>query len=158
AASSQEAAIRAARTAAAQQQMSAVEVSMLVAFSPLEPLLSSWSDDKAIALFERFVANHTWQTPTLELYRVWADALSGESSFWDDPELKLFPKAWVDSWRPERHKFLVGMGSSERVTLASRTKQWYRAQLDLVRRMHGAGVGFLAGTDASQWNFMVPGI
>ena len=34
----------------------------------------------------------------------------------------------------------------------------YGAQVELVRRMHVAGVGFLAGTDASQWNFMVPDV
>jgi imidazolonepropionase-like amidohydrolase len=33
----------------------------------------------------------------------------------------------------------------------------HRAKIDLVRRMHDAGVGFLAGTDVSNWNFTVPG-
>ena len=50
------------------------------------------------------------------------------------------------------------MSAPDRVALAPRVEAWYRAQLDLVRRMHAFGVGFLAGTDASQWNIMVPGI
>jgi hypothetical protein len=30
--------------------------------------------------------------------------------------------------------------------------------MDVTQRMHKAGVKFLAGTDVSQWNFLVPGL
>jgi imidazolonepropionase-like amidohydrolase len=67
------------------------------------------------------------------------------------------PKDWVDSWRPERNQFLAGVPPSEVPGYIQRMEATHRAQLDLVRRMHAAGVGFLAGTDVSNWNFTVPG-
>ncbi len=155
--SSRETELRAARLAALSGRTTFVDQVLIQAFPPIEPFLSDWSDAKASALFKKFVANHTWQTPTLELYRVWGAALGDDPLFWKNPNLAFMPKDWRDSWRPERSQFLSGVPPSERPGVILRMKAWYRSQLDVVLRMHAAGVGFLAGTDVSQWNFMVPG-
>jgi imidazolonepropionase-like amidohydrolase len=153
--STQEAELRAQRLRATGQKLSHGEQIRVLAFPPLEPLLDSWSDAKATALFQRFVANQTWQDPTLVLFQAWAAA--GTESFWRDPLLEYIPTAWKESWRPDRHQWVKEIPRAELPAFYAHVTRWHRAQLDLTRRMHGAGVRFLAGTDASQWNFMVPG-
>lgn len=128
------------------------------AFPTIEPLVSSWDYRKAAELFEKFKQNGTWHTPTLELYRVWTNAPFDDPVFWDDPDLALMPADWRASWHGDQSEFLVGRPPSEREALRHRVRQWYQAQMDVARRMHQAGVKFLAGTDVSNWNFMVPGI
>lgn len=126
-----------------------------VAYPPLAPLIAAWSDEKASALFARLVANSTWQVPTLADFHAWA--ASGRSSFWQDDRLSLLPQAWLDSWRPDQHFQFRHIPEAELGEFYKQLEEWYRAQLDMTRRMHDAGVGFLAGTDASAWNFQVPG-
>ncbi len=156
--SSRETELRSARLASLSGRTTFVDQVLVMAFPAIEPFLSDWSDAKASALFKKFVANHTWQTPTFELFRVWGAALGDDPSFWNDPNLAFVPKDWRESWRPEHSQFLTGLSRSEVQGLILRIKAWHRSQLDLVRRMHAAGVRFLAGTDVSQWNFMVPGV
>jgi hypothetical protein len=124
-------------------------------FPPLEPLLVGWSDDKASVLFRRLAANRTWQVPTLADFRAWAK--SGEPSFWQDERLSLLPESWLASWRTDQHSAFSDMVPAELPAFYAHLESWYQAQLDLTRRMHEAGVGFLAGTDTSAWNFQVPG-
>ena len=155
--SSQENELRAKRLAAMSRLPDFVDLVWEQAFPPIGPFLSTWSDAKADALFAKFVKNRTWQTPTLELYRVWTMALFDDPSYWSNPDLALMPADWRDSWRGDRNQFVKGKPAAERSALQLRTKAWYESQLDVARRMHKAGVRFLAGTDVSQWNFMVPG-
>lgn len=157
--SKREPALRAERLAAAGSGLSPGEQEMLLFTPPTEALFSTWRDDKAAALFHRFVANHTWNTPTLMIFAVRRPALSDDTAFWNDPNLTLVPRAWVDSWRPEHTKhWLAGVPRSDVPAYLARFATWNHAQLDLVRRMHVAGVGFLAGTDVSNWNMLVPGV
>lgn len=156
--SSQENELRARRLAAMSRLPDFVDLVWEQAFPPIEPFLSTWNDAKADALFSKFVQNGTWQTPTLELYRVWTMAPFDDASYWSNPELSLMPADWRDSWHGDQNKFVKGKPAPERSALQMRTKAWYQSQLDVARRMHKAGVKFLAGTDVSQWNFMVPGL
>ena len=143
--------LRQTRVAAIDQEYSIRSVG----FPPLEPLLAAWSDDKASALFGRLVANRTWQVPTLADFRAWA--ASGKSSFWEDDRLSLLPESWLESWRPDQHREFRDIPPAELPAFYAHLDNWYRAQLEMTRRMHDAGVGFLAGTDASAGNFQVPG-
>jgi Amidohydrolase family len=156
--SSREDQLRSERLRAVTSQLSTAEKELVVAFPETEPLLSTWDEQKASALFKKFIANHTWQTPTLVNFAVRGPALNGDASFWSDPNLALMPKDWVDSWRPARNQFLAGVPPSEVPTYIRRFEATHRAQLMLVQRMRSAGVDFLAGTDVSNWNFTVPGI
>ena len=150
--------LRSERLGALKKRLSTAEQELVVAFPETEPLVSSWSDEKASALFGKFITNHTWQTPTLVNFAVRGSALNGDASFWNDPNLALTPKDWVDSWRPARNQFLAGVPPSEVPTYIRRFEATHRVQLNLVGRMRAAGVAFLAGTDVSNWNFTVPGI
>ena len=155
--STREADLRIERLAALGRTMSLAERESVLAFPATTALVSTWSDEKASALFRKFVANHTWQTATLINHEARLRAFRGDSSFWDDPDLKLMPKDWVDAWRPERNQFLEGLPPTAIPEYITRMEATHRAKVDLVRRMHNAGVSFLAGTDVSNWNFTVPG-
>lgn len=111
--SSRERELRAQRVAALEKQLSTAERELELAFPATEPLSASWNDEKASALFAKFVANRTWQTPTLVNFAVRGPALDGDASFWSDSNLAPMPKDWVDSWRPERNQFLAGVPRSE---------------------------------------------
>jgi len=155
--STRETELRRERVTALAHQMSLAETERVLAFPPTEPAIATWSDAKASALFRTFVANRTWQTPTLINHEARLRALRRDSSFWNDPDLQLMPRDWVDAWRPERNQFLKGLPSATIPGYLRAMEATHRAKMDLVRRMHEAGVGFLAGTDVSNWNFTVPG-
>jgi hypothetical protein len=156
--SSRETELRATRLASIGRFSKFADLVWEQAFPTIEPLLSTWDDGKASALFATFVRNATWQTPTLELYRVWTIAPFDDPAFWDNRDLAFMPIDWRESWRGDHSEFMVGKPPSERRALRRRVQQWYQSQIDVARRMHQAGVKFLAGTDVSNWNFMVPGI
>jgi imidazolonepropionase-like amidohydrolase len=128
------------------------------AFPPIEPVVANSREEKARVLFTKFVANRTWQTPTLADWRVWSLAPFDDAGFWSDSSLSLMPEDWRRSWHGDQNKFLTGKLPSERTALQARAKAWFQSHLDMTRRMHDAGVPFLAGTDVAQWNFMVPGL
>lgn len=133
--SSREPELRARRLAALAGRLSTAERELELAFPSTEPLISTWNDEKALALFRKFVANRTWQTPTLVNFAKRGPALNGDAPFWNDPNLALMPKDWVDSWRPEHNQFLAGVPRPQVPDFISRFKATHRAQLDLVRRM-----------------------
>jgi imidazolonepropionase-like amidohydrolase len=155
--SSQETAIRTAKLESLRGANAAIDQALIIHFPSIEPYLATWSDKKASALFAKLVANRTWQTPTLELYHAWGAALD-DPAFWSDPNLALIPKDWIESWLPHGSQFLREIPESELPDVILRIKAWYRAQLEVTRRMHAAGVSFLAGTDSSRWDFLVPGL
>ena len=68
-----------------------------------------------------------------------------------------FQKDWPDGWHHERNAFLSDLSQSHLAALVQRMKAWYESQLVVTKRMRTTGIGFLAGTDVSQWNHMVPG-
>jgi len=126
-----------------------------IAFPPLEPRVSSWNDEKAYALFERLKANGTWIVPTHITIRAWAE--SGSSAFWEDERLLLLPESWLEFWKPENHFGFKKIPKEELPEYYKHIGNWYRAYLQLTKKMNEHGVKFLAGTDASFWNFQIPG-
>jgi imidazolonepropionase-like amidohydrolase len=114
-------------------------------------LLSTYSEKTCDALFAKFRANQTWQTPTLVLLR--HDAYpTPQSDAAVANMLKYVPKAIVSNWQESRKK---------QDQLASRTEYDLRNQLfdrssQVVGKMQAAGVGILAGTDSAAPE-LVPG-
>jgi imidazolonepropionase-like amidohydrolase len=96
----------------------------------------TYSEEKAAALFARFVKNGTWQCPTLTVLR--SLAYLDDKDFTNDSRLK-YVSPFVKSallWKP----------NSQSQDLADR-KRLFNRYLELVRAMHRAKVSFLAGTD-----------
>jgi hypothetical protein len=124
-------------------------------YPDLQPMFDTWSEVREQELFDTLIRNKTWQVPTLVLFRVWSKMHLPE--YWDDPALEYVPASWRETWTPETHKWYSLMPKDDPELVPGRIRTNSDAQIAITGRMHAAGVPILAGTDASQWNFLVPG-
>jgi imidazolonepropionase-like amidohydrolase len=136
-------------------ELSMGEYILELGYPDLEPMLSTWNEERENELFSTLVENHTWQVPTLALFRAWSRVHLSE--FWDNDALRYVPASWRDTWTPTGHKWYSKFQANDPETVRSRIRGTYQALLQILGRMHAAGVPIMAGTDASQWNFIVPG-
>lgn len=110
--------------------------------------LESYDPTKAAALFKKFVANGTWQVPTLVCRRTWA--LLNDPDYTDDPRRKYLPLFITATWGRETRDgtvILRGLGITLEPKDIEYQKLLFEGHLKLVRDMHKAGVKLLAGTD-----------
>jgi len=124
-------------------------------YPDLEPMLGTWSEEREQELFATLIKNHTWQVPTLALFHAWSRIHKPE--FWDNDALKYIPAGWRATWTPTTHKWYSLFPTEDPDLVHSRIRAQYDALFQVLQRMHAAGVPIMAGTDASQWNFIVPG-
>jgi Amidohydrolase family len=101
----------------------------------------------ADSLFKKFVANHTWQTPTLPLLLDLA-YLTPATDRVNDPRLKYIPGNVKKIWQQGRRASLANRTDSD---FAQRAELVERS-LAVVREMNLAGVKILAGTDSAAPN------
>ena len=111
--------------------------------------LDSFDNNKASALFARFVKNGTWVCPTLTVLR--AVAFSNEADFRNDPRIKYIPESlkqpfWEDAygWKEHTPEF------------NAQAKRVYQKQLEVVGMMNRAGVRLIAGSDTAN-PYVFPG-
>ena len=116
----------------------------------LDLTLSTHDQTKAAALFEKLVANQTWQCPTLVVLR--SISSLNDPEFIKDERLHYLPEFWAKTWDPAND---FRFKSYDEADWASARRGYLRA-LKLVSGMHAAGVPFLAGTDCSN-PFTFPG-
>ena len=114
---------------------------------PPRGTLDTFSDQKALRLFERFARNGTWQVPTLVEEQSFALLISG--SLMDQRGMSFIPPAMQKPW--DLANILTPLSAEDRQDLVKIVPM----MLDVVGRMHRAGVKILAGSDAS-W-LVVPG-
>jgi imidazolonepropionase-like amidohydrolase len=112
-----------------------------------QEVLDSYSSQKADSLFKKFVANHTWQTPTLPLLLDLA-YLTPATDRVNDPRLKYIPGNVKKIWQQGRRASLANRTDSD---FAQRAELVERS-LAVVREMNLAGVKILAGTDSAAPN------
>jgi imidazolonepropionase-like amidohydrolase len=110
--------------------------------------LDSFSDEKAKALFARFVKNGTWQVPTMTVLR--AIASLDDAKFIQDPRIKYMPSYLRVGWNPKNRPSKLTPES-----IANIKKSYHKAG-ELLEKMHEAGVPILAGTDTTN-PFCFPG-
>ena len=103
--------------------------------------LATFDGSKCRALYSAFVKNKTWQVPTLATKRPLS--LFDDGGFTSDRRMKYISVKELENWRPENYFFLK-FRTPEFILEKKRIYLW---ELKLVRDMHRAGVGFLAGTD-----------
>jgi hypothetical protein len=115
----------------------------------------SYSEQKAQILFQAFVRNGTWQTPTLALLEGFAHAR--QDDFINDPRRKYLLKTWNEQWDPRKTYFLKDLSPEQYVKWEARVQALLTRYEKLVGDMHRAGVEFLAGTDANGLNPVYPG-
>jgi imidazolonepropionase-like amidohydrolase len=100
------------------------------------------SEERAAALFARFVKNGTWQCPTLTVLRV--SGFVDDRAFTADERLKYVPRFLRVLWAPQTNPFLKRYPPEE----VRRARRNFPKYLERVGAMRRAGVEFLAGTDA----------
>jgi hypothetical protein len=137
------------------QQISGEARLRLLAFPLTEGLFDTYSEEKTAKLFQTFVRNGTWQTPTLVLLEGFARAR--DEDFVHDPRRRYLLKAWNDAWDPQKTFFLKDLTPAEYEALNARIHALLARHQKLVGDMRRAGVELLAGTDANGWNPVLPG-
>ncbi|WP_405771910.1 amidohydrolase family protein [Streptomyces sp. NBC_00080] len=110
----------------------------------------SFDEDLARKLAERFVADGTWQVPTL--IRVKTQQLCDDPDFAEDPALRLMDPGTVKGWKKAAAKFSE-FPAETRATF----RTLYEQQLRLTGIFDEAGVPMLAGSDCSGAAWVVPG-
>jgi imidazolonepropionase-like amidohydrolase len=115
-------------------------------------LLETYDPTRAQVLIALFAKNQTWQVPTL----VWEQGqwLIDESDFSPDPLTKYAPAAWKDRTWPMFTKDILKDLDTDPLPVRRRFTQM---ELEMVKRMHRAGVPFLAGTDTAAGVHVFPG-
>jgi imidazolonepropionase-like amidohydrolase len=103
----------------------------------------TYLEEKAEALFARFVTNNTWQVPTLVVARFVAQINANP---------KQYVQALRSSQRPKNNRSLNEVTSDELESVSTTAENAF----DLVNAMNRAGVKFMAGTDVPN-PFVVPG-
>jgi len=111
----------------------------------------SFDESKAKALFARFVRNGAWQCPTLSVIRS-LSRLDNPAELEKDERLKYVPEGNHQRWDP-RNDFRFKKADAAYWEFARRN---FRGAMDLVGRMHHAGVAILAGTDVGN-PYLYPG-
>jgi hypothetical protein len=106
----------------------------------LQRALDSYSADRCQALAARFVADGTWQTPTL--VRLRTQMLADDPAYQTDPALASMPDAHIRTWREATETFHA-LPPEMRATYRSA----YAHQMALTRLFFEAGVPMMAGTD-----------
>jgi imidazolonepropionase-like amidohydrolase len=149
-------ALRAARIAAMFSDKITGEARLrTLAWPDPEGLFDTYSEEKAARLFAKFVKNGTWHTPTLVVLSGFARAR--DDDFAHDPRRRFLPRQWTDSWDPRVTFYLRDLSPEDYEALHARIVALLDRYKKLVGDMRKAGVEFLAGTDASGWNPVLPG-
>jgi len=116
----------------------------------LQRAVSTFSDEKCRALATTFVADGTWQCPTLMRERTCE--LCDASEFRDDPNLRYVDPSTVEEWTAVADAFRR-RPPEERATFRAA----YAVQLRLTKLLDEAGVKMLAGSDVTGAAWEVPG-
>ena len=102
-------------------------------------LLETYSEEKAGALFARFVKNGTYQSPTLTVLRM--IAFVSDPEFTRDARMKYISSSVKSYWQ---NSLFARPRSPESLAL---DKRLFQKHLEIVGAMRKAGVEMLAGTD-----------
>ena len=114
-----------------------------------EHIYSTWSEAKAIELFQQAGRYGTWECPTLTLRQ--RMALLNAEKLATDPRLKHVPKSVVKTWDDPRAE--LKKAESDDLKVAAED---FQKCLQIVAWMKRAGVDVLAGTDTGD-DYVLPG-
>jgi imidazolonepropionase-like amidohydrolase len=114
--------------------------------------LDTYDAGREAALIALLEKNQTWQCPTLFWERgQWlVDAIDVTK----DPDAKYAPALWREELWPRFTKSIMKELDTDPLTVR---KKFVAHELDIVRKLHAAGVPFLAGTDTPAGVDVIPG-
>lgn len=102
-----------------------------------ETILATYDSPKGNGLYEEFVRNRTWQTPTLVVLRAYATI--HDPSLSKDPRTAYIPNDLLEFWN--------SMGGQPDPRNDEIQLRLFQRDIAIVNAMHGANVPLLAGTD-----------
>ena len=105
------------------------------------------------SIIHLLATNSVWQCPTLFWER--GQWLVDVIDYTKDPDLAFTPRTWIEKKYPSMQKSIAA--SMDADPLAVR-RRFVEHELDIVRKLHAAGVPFLAGTDTPAGVDVTPGI
>lgn len=117
----------------------------------LRRTIDSFSEGKCRQVAAQFVANRTWQVPTL--IRIRSSQLAFEAEFEHDPNLGYVSAESVASWKKVTRKYSEHLSADAKQTL----RDGYALDLKLVELLDAAGVRMLTGSDVTGAGWLVPG-
>jgi hypothetical protein len=106
----------------------------------LQRAFDTYSEAKCRALAAVFVANQTWNVPTL--VRLRTQELADSPEYLSDPAMPYIPTASLQAWREvtdKFHKLPAAMRGTDR--------EAYWRQLELTKLFDDVGVRMMVGTD-----------
>jgi imidazolonepropionase-like amidohydrolase len=106
----------------------------------LQRALDTYSDQKCRALAATFVANHTWNVPTL--VRLRTQYLADAPDYASDPALRSMNAAQIKKWQEVTGKF-----RNLPPAMLATFRQAYPRELALTKLFDDAGVPMMTGTD-----------
>jgi imidazolonepropionase-like amidohydrolase len=119
----------------------------------LAALLDRYDPAREKIIVDRLAANRVWQCPTLFWER--GQWLVDVVDYLKDPDIAFTPRTWIDKKYPSSQKAILETMDTDRLEVRRR---FVDHELDVVRRLHAAGVPFLAGTDTPAGVDVTPGI
>jgi hypothetical protein len=117
----------------------------------MQHLIDTYSEDKCRQLAEDFVADGTWQVPTL--IRIKTSELADSREFLDDPNLRYVAADQLKLWRESEQKYVKKFSETDRQTL----RDFYALRVSLVRLFDRSGVKLMTGDDVGGSGWVVPG-
>jgi imidazolonepropionase-like amidohydrolase len=119
----------------------------------LAAFLDRYDPAREATVIQLLAKNAVWQCPTLFWER--GQWLVDVIDFRKDADIAYTPRSWVATKYPSMQKAIAG--SMDTDPLAVR-RQFVEHELGIVRKLHTAGVPFLAGTDTPAGVDVTPGI
>ena len=116
-------------------------------------LLTTYDATREAAIIRLLAANpNVWQCPTLFWER--GQWLVDSINWKQDPDLAYAGRSWVEQRWPKAQTNIARTLDTEPLAVRAR---FVNHELDLVRKLHVAHVGFLAGTDTPAGVDLIPG-
>ena len=119
----------------------------------LATLLNRYEAPREAAIIQQIAKSNVWQCPTLFWER--GQWLVDVIDYNKDPDIAFTPKTWFDKKYPGMQKSVAASMDPDPVEVRRR---FVDHELDIVRKLHAAGVPFLAGTDTPAGVDVTPGI
>jgi imidazolonepropionase-like amidohydrolase len=119
----------------------------------LAAFLNRYDAAREANVIRAIAANDVWQCPTLFWER--GQWLVDTIQYAKDPDLAFTPRSWIDKKYPSMQKSIAGSMDTDPLEVRRR---FVAHELDIVRKLHAAGVSFLAGTDTPAGVDVTPGI
>jgi imidazolonepropionase-like amidohydrolase len=119
----------------------------------LAALLDRYDAAHEAAIVQLLATNTVWQCPTLFWER--GQWLVDVIDYARDPDIAYTPRTWIEKKYPSMQRSIVENMDTDPLPVR---RQFVDHELDIVRKLHLAGVPFLAGTDTPAGVGVTPGI